>query len=350
MSRLETISLKFKGTLPQVSILINNYNYETYLAEAIDSALSQTYDNCEVIVVDDGSTDGSREIIKAYGDQLTAVFQNNGGQASAFNRGFAEAIGDFVIFLDADDALEVNCVESCLAGFSPELARSIYRLSYIDGGSHPIETLNRKARDRKMAINYEVNFEAGVFEAVSGTPTSGNFFSRWALEKILPIKDTERFRICADQYLFLHTAAVGPIGLIDQFLAQYRLHGANNFASDALSLKLIQSRCSNVQNKILLKREIFEANGGQYPPSEYYKTWEEFESMFLAMRYRVWPSSGEGGAVVILKQRFRTCYLNALKAGQFHQFIMLTYVLLIRSLPMVLVKSIFSLNRRLRAR
>jgi glycosyltransferase involved in cell wall biosynthesis len=68
---------------PLVSILINNYNYGRFLTEAIDSALNQTYSNIEVIVVDDGSTDNSQEIIKSYQDKIIPILKPNGGQASA---------------------------------------------------------------------------------------------------------------------------------------------------------------------------------------------------------------------------------------------------------------------------
>src|ERR1700690_294673 len=86
-----------------VSIIINNYNYARFLSTAIDSALSQSYRSIEVIVVDDGSTDNSRDIISAYGDRVIAVLKGNGGQASAFNAGVSASHGDIICFLDADD-------------------------------------------------------------------------------------------------------------------------------------------------------------------------------------------------------------------------------------------------------
>ena len=90
---------------PLVSVVINNYNYARYLAQAIDSALGQTYPGTEVVVVDDGSSDGSRDVIAAYGTRVVPVLKENGGQASAFNAGFAASRGDVVLFLDADDCL-----------------------------------------------------------------------------------------------------------------------------------------------------------------------------------------------------------------------------------------------------
>jgi len=71
-----------------VTILINNYNYGRFLRQAIDSALNQTHANVDVLVVDDGSTDESRDVIDSYGDRIRSIFKENGGQASTFKAGF----------------------------------------------------------------------------------------------------------------------------------------------------------------------------------------------------------------------------------------------------------------------
>ncbi|HLL41796.1 MAG TPA: glycosyltransferase family 2 protein, partial [Segetibacter sp.] len=78
------------------SIIIDNYNYGHFIREAINSALQQSYQNIEVIVVDDGSTDNSREIIRSYGEKIIPVLKNNGGQASAFNAGYYKSTGDVI--------------------------------------------------------------------------------------------------------------------------------------------------------------------------------------------------------------------------------------------------------------
>src|SRR5437762_9779476 len=100
------------------SIIIDNYNYGRFLRDAIDSALAQTYPHAEVIVVDDGSTDNSREVIASYGDRIKPILKENGGQGSAFNAGFAASSGDVILFLDADDLLVSTAAERAVAYFN----------------------------------------------------------------------------------------------------------------------------------------------------------------------------------------------------------------------------------------
>src|SRR5881628_3728499 len=113
-----------------VSIVVVNYNYGRFVAEAIDSALAQTHDCVQVIVVDDGSTDDSRAVIERYRDRILPVLKENGGQASAFNAGFRHALGSAVIFLDADDMLDRETAARVAAAVAhhPDLAKVHYRL------------------------------------------------------------------------------------------------------------------------------------------------------------------------------------------------------------------------------
>ena len=89
----------------KVSIVINNFNYARFVTAAVESALGQNYPNCEVIVVDDGSTNDSRELLERFAGRVQLVFKENGGQASAMNTGFRAAHGALIVFLDSDDAL-----------------------------------------------------------------------------------------------------------------------------------------------------------------------------------------------------------------------------------------------------
>lgn len=96
---------------PMISIIIPVYNGENYLQEAIDSALAQTYKACEVIVVDDGSTDKTKEIMDSYGDKIVSLHKNNGGVSSALNLGIHHMRGEYFAWLSHDDLLKENACE-----------------------------------------------------------------------------------------------------------------------------------------------------------------------------------------------------------------------------------------------
>ena len=104
---------------PRVSIIIGNYNYGRFIEEAIRSVLDQDYAQLELIIVDDGSTDGSRTIIErleaSSGGRLRALFQENAGVAAARNAGIEMARGEYIGFLDADDVYLKDCVSSLTA-------------------------------------------------------------------------------------------------------------------------------------------------------------------------------------------------------------------------------------------
>src|SRR5256885_15520885 len=99
----------------RASIVIDNFNYARFLPAAIDSALAQTLPDTEVVVVDDGSTDDSLDVIACYADRVRPVLKDNGGQTSAFNAGLLAAHGSVVCFLDADDLLEPRAMEAAVA-------------------------------------------------------------------------------------------------------------------------------------------------------------------------------------------------------------------------------------------
>ena len=100
---------------PLVSVIIPCFNYAAYLAEAIDSALAQTHTNTEVIVMDDGSTDNSKQVAGRYAGRIEYFYQENQGLSATRNNGFRKASGDFIVFLDADDRLDPHFIEKTLA-------------------------------------------------------------------------------------------------------------------------------------------------------------------------------------------------------------------------------------------
>ena len=100
-----------------VSIIIPTYNVEKFLYRGIESCINQTYKNIEIIIIDDGSTDNTQNIIKKYSQKDSRIkyfFQENNGVSNARNKGLGIATGDYIIFLDSDDWLELQAVECLL--------------------------------------------------------------------------------------------------------------------------------------------------------------------------------------------------------------------------------------------
>ncbi len=96
---------------PLVSIIISAYNAEKYVGQTIDSVLAQTYDNIEVIVVNDGSKDNTISILNSYSDKINIVNQENKGQDAALNNGFKHCKGDYIKFMDSDDLINPEMIE-----------------------------------------------------------------------------------------------------------------------------------------------------------------------------------------------------------------------------------------------
>ncbi len=210
------------GTL--FSVIINNYNYAKYLKEAIDSALKQTYENKELIVVDDGSEDESREIIKSYGENIIAIFKENGGQASAMNMGYGICKGEWISFLDSDDLWLPERIEKVMNKINenPKAVLIYHRVKYISSLGEPFG----KPIPKKLSRG---NIEKIVLRSGGWwmfPPTSALSFRRDFLEKVMDIPEDD-FRICADAYLADLAPFFGEVEFIDEVLGFYRLHGAN---------------------------------------------------------------------------------------------------------------------------
>ncbi|MGA9989009.1 MAG: glycosyltransferase family 2 protein [Terriglobales bacterium] len=213
---------------PSVSILINNYNYGRFLGEAIRSARCQTYDRIEIIVVDDGSSDNSREIIEEFGDELVAVFKSNEGQASAFNTGFAKSSGDIICFLDADDIFLPTKVQRIVETYAdPAMGWCFHPLQWVDinrehmVGSRDIRYPSRSYDFRKVYLRGK--------PVLWAPPTSGLTFRRSLLDKLLPMP--QQIRITADNYLTFSTPAFAPGFYISECLSQQRIHGVNAYTA-----------------------------------------------------------------------------------------------------------------------
>ena len=222
------------------SVIVNNHNYGRYLRSSIDSALAQTHPHVEVIVVDDGSTDHSREIMAEYGSRITPIYKPNGGQASAINRGVEAAHGDVLFFLDADDMLKPDIVERVVAAFQadPGLVWAMFRLEVTDASGRPTGVLRPQAHIPRRDGDLRRSIVEFPFDIVR-TATSGNAFAARVIRRILPIPEAVYFS-GADSYLSPLAGLFGRCVFLDRVGGAYRVHGSNDnwFEGDAKTIDL----------------------------------------------------------------------------------------------------------------
>ena len=173
-----------------VSCIIPVFNGERYLREAIDSVLAQTHRSLEIIIVDDGSADGTRAVVANYGDQVLYLWQSNAGPAAARNLGLSVATGEFVAFLDADDLWHAEKLELQMARFAarPELDFCVAHVqNFWIAELHDEEERFRNNRVTKALPGYvtgtllarrRVFDTTGVFDAKLGHGDSTDWFLR----------------------------------------------------------------------------------------------------------------------------------------------------------------------------
>jgi len=224
----------------RVSIVVTNHNYGEFVLDAVDSALAQTA-AVEVIVVDDGSTDDSLDVLARRASRVRLVSQPNGGQAAAFNSGWSEASGDVVIFLDADDVLEPDLAERVLRTIDddPDVVKVQYPLFLIDADGRRREGGVPAAGVRLAAGDVRTELIRHPDDLV-WMPTTGNAFRAAVLDRVMPMPTAE-YRICADYYLSNLTAAHGRVAVLDRPGGSYRVHGDNRHYTEQWSMDAVRA-------------------------------------------------------------------------------------------------------------
>ncbi len=209
------------GAALRVSVVVTNYNYGHYLGACLASLRAQTSPADEIVVVDDGSTDGSRALL-AGETAARVVLQENAGQAAAFNAGFAATTGDVVIFLDADDLLYPEAIAVVRALWTGREAILCWRLDTVDAAGRKTGRYEKWAPDLDMLPR----LLDGLL--LPFMPTSANAFSREAIAWSFPLP-AARWRISADALLVRAGVLAGPMRPVAQVLGGYRIHGGNNY-------------------------------------------------------------------------------------------------------------------------
>jgi glycosyltransferase involved in cell wall biosynthesis len=217
----------------KVSILINNYNYGRFIKETINSVLSQDYDDLEVIVYDDGSTDNSLELLNEFCDKIKIVSNKNYGKAPSLNQAHAieEAFnlstGDIICLLDSDDLFAPNKIETLVSEFikNKKLVCIQHTFQLLDQNS---KLLNK----RKRPIISGVKLPSAIY--FTGrldfffTQTSGLSFTRECLNRLLPFKEDNLFKLWPDLRLTREACFIGEVLTLQKDLGYYRMHGNND--------------------------------------------------------------------------------------------------------------------------
>ncbi len=203
---------------PRVSVVICNHNHGDYLDRAVSSALGQTYP-CEVIVVDDGSTDGSRESLLNWRDRTRVVLQENGGQRSAYNAGFEYCTGEVVIFLDSDDYLSPDAVASIAKAFDAGVVKVHYRMLLVDERDRPLGVVIPTILAHGDLLHGLVS--KGTL--YGSAPGSGNAYRVSALRALFPLPVNPDDRYAADFFTIYGSIAFGRVAAIQRPLAAYRV-------------------------------------------------------------------------------------------------------------------------------
>ncbi len=207
--------------MTKVSVVIDNHNYGRFLKETLDSVLTQVLDDVavEILVVDDGSTDDSREILSVYAPRVKSLLQARQGQASAFNNGLAAATGDIVCLLDSDDVFLPGKLAAVVEAFKdPKVVCVQNFLNDTDAHLVPLPRRFPAWPARYLLDDY-------IAGRTEFTATSGLAFRRETLLKLLPIPKDLFYYL--DDFLTAHALFFGEIANIPRVLGLHRMHGAN---------------------------------------------------------------------------------------------------------------------------
>jgi glycosyltransferase involved in cell wall biosynthesis len=206
--------------LPLVSIVVPAYNHAPHLAEAIESLLAQSYTKLEVIVIDDGSTDGTPAVLARYSDRIACVTQPNMGQAATLNKGWHMARGEILGYLSADDRLEPEAVREAVRMLSarPDAVLCYCDFALIDARSRiirPVAAGTIDYRDMLLKVRCPIG--------------PGAFFRRHVLEHAGGWN--ESYRQMPDYDFWLRAGLLGEFAHIPAVLAHFRVHeGSQTFS------------------------------------------------------------------------------------------------------------------------
>lgn len=257
---LSPIELPQLPSNPLISILIPNYNYAKYIAEALDSVIEQTYPHFEAIVCDDGSKDNSCDIIANYvqkDSRITLISKENAGVANALNVAYRKSKGQIICILDADDIWMSNKLEKILELYTsdPKCGFAIHNVIEIDGEGNFIKT-NPKYNYLASGWMGQVSLQNGGF-VYDIPPASALSIRREIAEKIFPLN--EAFTRNADSLIYRFAPFITVIGAEKEVLSKFRLHGSNTTSQTILTVDMLE-REQNTFERVYQEQKQFLTN------------------------------------------------------------------------------------------
>ena len=261
-----------------VSVIIPNYNYAEFLSECIESVLNQDYEQIEVIVVDDGSTDSSREILRSYGDKIKVIEISNSGAPTARNFGLMNAKGGYIAYLDADDCWVRNKISAQIQRLHAMNTDLVYcRMTILDVATNQ-RTISAESREGSFK-EFFINHPGQTPFPPSTVLMTRELVARagiWDTTLKSPAEDFDYFRRCAkftefyleDNTLVLHRNHSKSLtaNSLSRYYADNRLALVKLFADEYSEVNFLIRRKSWIKlnysfTKSFLKSGYFIAAG-----------------------------------------------------------------------------------------
>lgn len=217
-----------------VSIVTPVYNQKKYLERTVDSVLNQTYPNIQYIIVDDGSTDGSDEIIKTYEGLLKSITTENRGQAAALNLGWSLCTGHYFSYLSADDLINPYCIEKLVSELEarPNAACVFPNCDLISSNDQILKkSVCKPFNHEELLIKQECYIGPGALWRSNLHQKVGGW--------------NESLKLAPDREFWLRLSTVGSIDFITETLAYYRLH------DESISYRTVSEEVSKEYLRVL---------------------------------------------------------------------------------------------------
>ena len=229
-----------------ISVVIPAFNSERYIAEALESVLRQTTQPHEIIVVDDGSTDGTREVVQKFKNRVKYIYQDNAGSGKARNTGIINAKGELIAFLDSDDVWADNHLKGLVNKLvkHPEAAMAYGARKWIDKEGNPVKDESGQTRYPSGWIFNE------LFTANYIGSTSAVIVRKDALLIVGGFNESPVFRNAQDYDLWLRIAARFPIVSEPSVVFYYRRHDSNRTLDNERRVRGLLAALNNAADMI----------------------------------------------------------------------------------------------------